>query len=390
MGAIAFTMVVGALLVLCGLALINGMEQNWLTTIAGTMVGDVSVTAGTDGDRTTFPTGGLLRAADRPEVAYATERIEFDGMISKGEATAPATVRGIAAAREERLRQTLESTAGQLLALTAAPSGGRTAVALSRQMAANLGAAAGDEVTLSGTRLDGVVFQEKATVLTVFDGSVKNAALDLWVLTPLEDAARMLGAASGQATSVRVFLKKATDAGQEQVVQALEAVDSASSLTVRTWQQTEESSWMTSVRVWRGVLLFFVAVLALLIMMGASGVIWATVLERTREVGTMRALGMTPLQVFFTLMVEMLLVGLFSSAAAAGLGYLLLLASRGGLPATTESLALTFGAKRLYPMLSGSVLALGMLFTTVLGIVSGVLPALRVSLMKEIEALRHV
>lgn len=384
MSVVAVTMVVGTLLVLTGLSFIHGMERNWLNAVAGTMVGDVSVTPAEAGKLTTFPTAEIIRAAGEASPAYVTERIELEGILTRGEASAPATVRGVDVSHEVRLVQTLRNREGDLLGLTA----GERPIAVSQKMAVDLGAGVGDAVDLIGTRLNGERFRERFKVAYIFEGNVKNAALDLWVLLPLPEARRLIGAEAGEATSVRLFLKDQSPAVYDDTRQVLAGQAKGQQLQVRSWQETDEASWMTSVYVWKGILYFFVAVLSLLISIGAFGVISATILERTREVGTMRALGMTPLQVFLTLVTELFLVGLFSSALAIGLAYALLFAARGGLPATSEALILTFGGRRVYPTLSAGVLGVGLLFTTALAVVSGLAPIIRSAVMKEIEALR--
>ncbi|MCL4553885.1 MAG: hypothetical protein M1565_01950, partial [Actinobacteria bacterium] len=295
MGVVALTMVVGTLLVLAGLAFINGMERNWLDLVAGTMVGDLGVTSGDDGEPAVFNTSEVVRAARGGEIAYVTERVEFDGIITRGDASAPATVRGVDVTREDRLVRTTRNREGDLLGLSG--STGRTPVALSKKMATDLQVRAGDEVELLGTALNGERFREKLTVAYIFEGSIRNAALDLWALLPLPDARRLIGAGEGEATSVRVFLRDRSPAAFSAVESALDRAAQGHDLRVQSWHETEESAWMTSVRIWKGILYSFVGLLSLLIIIGAFGVISATVLERTSEVGTMRALGMTPVQV---------------------------------------------------------------------------------------------
>lgn len=387
MGVIGFTLTVGALLILVGLAFVNGMERNWLNLITGTMVGDLGVTSPGDDKLVLFSTRDLVRAARETEGVEVAERIEFNGMLVKDERSAPASVRGIDVETEWRLLRTLQNATGDKLGLVARP-GEKVPVAISPQMAADLEVEVGAELTLTGMTVDGAGFAEEVRVAYIFEGNVKNAALDLWVLMPLDDARRLIGASGSVANAVRVFLP---DPEAEATVRAaLEAAVGDRELSVRSWRETDEADWMTSVYVWKGVLYFFVGMLALLIVMGTFGVISATTLERMREVGTMRAIGMTPLQAFGVLVAELLLVGVLAGAVAVGLALVILALTRGGVEATTEAMALSFGGRWLYPTLSAGVLAAGFVFTVTLAVVSGLAPISRSATVREIDALRHL
>jgi Predicted permease. len=308
-------------------------------------------------------------------------------MLVKDERSAPASVRGIDVETEWRLLRTLQNATGDKLGLVARP-GEKVPVAISPQMAADLEVEVGAELTLTGMTVDGAGFAEEVRVAYIFEGNVKNAALDLWVLMPLDDARRLIGASGSVANAVRVFLP---DPEAEATVRAaLEAAVGDRELSVRSWRETDEADWMTSVYVWKGVLYFFVGMLALLIVMGTFGVVSATTLERMREVGTMRAIGMTPLQAFGVLVAELLLVGVLAGAVAVGLALVILALTRGGVEATTEAMALSFGGRWLYPTLSAGVLAAGFVFTVTLAVVSGLAPISRSATVREIDALRHL
>ncbi len=108
---------------------------------------------------------------------------------------------------------------------------------------------------------------------------------------------------------------------------------------------------------------------------GIVNTMTVSVLERTKEIGTMKALGAKSLEVLMMFLTEALLTGLIGGIIGAGFGFLL---------------AQIIG--RFIDLPTSSSLILGMevvLFAIVTSVTSGLYPAYRASNMNPVEALRH-
>ena len=108
---------------------------------------------------------------------------------------------------------------------------------------------------------------------------------------------------------------------------------------------------------------------------GIINTMTVSVMERTREIGTLKAIGAKSLDVLMMFLTEAMLTGLIGGAIGAGFGFLL---------------AQIIG--RFIDLPTSSSLMLGsevILFAIVTSVLSGLYPAYRASNMNPVEALRH-
>ena len=116
---------------------------------------------------------------------------------------------------------------------------------------------------------------------------------------------------------------------------------------------------------------------------GAMNTMYAIVSQRTREIGTLRALGFSRFSILFSFVMESLLL----AAIAGVLGCLLALPVNGFTTATgqTQSFSELAFAFRITP----TILAVGIGFALLMGAIGGLLPALRAARMPITTALRE-
>ena len=108
---------------------------------------------------------------------------------------------------------------------------------------------------------------------------------------------------------------------------------------------------------------------------GIINTMTVSVMERTKEIGTMKAIGAKSLEVLLMFLTEAILTGFIGGALGAGFGFFL---------------ASVIG--RFIALPTSSSLLLGMevvLFAVVTSVISGLYPAYRASNMNPVEALRH-
>jgi len=115
---------------------------------------------------------------------------------------------------------------------------------------------------------------------------------------------------------------------------------------------------------------------------GAMITMYATVSNRTTEIGTLRALGFRRRSILATFMVESILLSLLGGVAGVSLAGLMQL--------VTESTTNwdTFSEVAFSFALSPAIIVAGLVFAAVMGLVGGFLPAVRAARMGIVEALR--
>jgi len=141
----------------------------------------------------------------------------------------------------------------------------------------------------------------------------------------------------------------------------------------------------------------FIFIILVIVAAGILNTVLMSVMERTRELGILKSLGMRPWSLFRLILTESLLMGLFAVAVGASLGLPLVqhfgqvgidpLALTGGEVMEMEGIAFT---DRIHPVLSW---ASGLTLTAVvvaLTLLSAVWPALRAKRILPVKALRQM
>lgn len=128
--------------------------------------------------------------------------------------------------------------------------------------------------------------------------------------------------------------------------------------------------------------IFISVVMAIGALFGALNTMYASVAQRTREIGTLRAIGFGPVAIFLSFLGESVVLGL----AGAILGCLLALPVNGIATGTTNWA--TFSEVAFTFQITAGVLGTGIVFGIAMGVIGGALPALRAARLPIVEALR--
>jgi putative ABC transport system permease protein len=127
-----------------------------------------------------------------------------------------------------------------------------------------------------------------------------------------------------------------------------------------------------------------VALIAIFIaIIGVTNTILMSVFERTREIGVMKAMGASAMDIFKIIWIETVLVCLFGGIIGT---FLAVVGSRVIEQAIRKGLPYAPAGQLVFIEPSLAVLALG--GALIMGLIAGTYPALRASLMKPIEAIR--
>jgi putative ABC transport system permease protein len=132
-----------------------------------------------------------------------------------------------------------------------------------------------------------------------------------------------------------------------------------------------------------GLAVFVSIIMSIGAVFGAMNTMYAIVSARTREVGTLRALGFSRSGVLTTFVIESVLLATVGGV----LGCLMALPANGLTGGTANA---TFSELAFAFRITPAALTVGMIFAIVMGVAGGLLPAFRAARMPIVSALREV
>lgn len=237
-------------------------------------------------------------------VRQVLPRVEFTGLISNGDKSTVMVAAGIDPDAEFAVKGPfLTVTAGKVLV-----TGQRQQVMLGEGLARSLKATPGSSLTLLASTTEGALNAVDVVVAGVFSTGIPDIDKRL-VYTDIQTAQQLL--VTQRVSSLGVFLSgmDATPAAQTRLQAALPQ------LTVQTW--LDQAPFYRSVKALYnrifGALGLIIGVIVVFVVTNAMAM---AIIERTREIGTLRALGTLPGQLVRSFALEGLLLG--GSGALAG------------------------------------------------------------------------
>lgn len=309
-------------------------------------------------------------------VRQVLPRVEFSGLVSNGDKSVVMMGVGIDPDAEFAIKGPfLTVSAGRVLA-----TGERLQVMLGQGLARSLKAAPGSSLTLLASTTEGALNALDVTVAGVFGTGVPDIDRRL-VYTDLDTAQKLL--VTPRVSSLGVFL-----AGMDDTAAAQQRLQAAwPQLAVRTWLQ--QAPFYRSVKaLYDRIFGALGLVIGLIVVFVVASTMAMAVVERTREIGTLRALGTLPGQLVRSFALEGLLLGSVGAAA-------------GALLALSTSLALLVfplqmppppGRSEGYPLqvaIDPTLYALTMLAVLLLAALASALVARRTVAMPVVDALGH-
>lgn len=134
-----------------------------------------------------------------------------------------------------------------------------------------------------------------------------------------------------------------------------------------------------------------VSVLTVIIVIGIMNTMWIAVRERTREVGTLRAIGMRKRQILIMFMTEAVLLGAAATVLGAVLGALIALSiDAAGIRAPIEAMQIVLMSDTIgMSVQPGQLVSAVVLFTTITAL-SAVWPSVRASRLQPVTAIHHI
>ena len=259
-------------------------------------------------------------------------------------------------------------------------------VMLGAGLARALGAKAGDLITVMTTTPDGALNAADAAVVAVLQYPIKEVD-DRLLFMPYRAAARLLKV-EGKVHTLAVLLNDARETDGAAKSFAAAARSAGRSVAVKTWLET--AAFYKQVRLlYIGIFVFTGVVLAVVVILAVANTMTMSVFERTREIGTLLAIGMERGQVKRIFLYEGLLLAIGGTLIGAALSLVL----RAALNSTGIHLPPPPGGTRgslLYVRFFPIAYAAGFVLMTATLLVASWWPARRASNLNPVEALAHV
>jgi putative ABC transport system permease protein len=321
-------------------------------------------------------------AAADPSVEAVLPRIEFVGLATGGAKSVPFLGVGVDPAPETSASLARELVvAGRYLSDPDAAE-----VVVGTGLASALGAKTNQTVTLMATTPEGALNAVDAVVVGFVDVKIKELN-DRYLATGLGVASRLLESPHTVSKLV-VFLREG--AAEEQAARRLErALHGAGfPVAVRRWKDLAVFYGQVKL-LYAGIFGFVGTVLVVIVILSAAIVMTMAVTERTREIGTLRAIGTRPSGIRRMFLAE----GAVLAVAGCVVGALIALVVRAALNASGIILPPPPGAShglpinvRLYPL----AYAAGMITMVATMVGASWFPARRASRIPIVDALAHV
>jgi putative ABC transport system permease protein len=246
-----------------------------------------------------------------PEVQMMARRLEVQGLISNGDTTLPFLGRGIQPGKETATQAFLTMVRGTVLL-----EGDEREVLVARGLAAALDLDVGARVTLLTSTLHGTLNGADAAVAGIFETGSEDFDQRA-VLLPLPLATTLLGSERLDKLVMVLDDTRHTDAVAARVASRLG--EARLGLEVKRWSDLA-TFYHRVVRIYEAMYRFIASVIGLLVVLGIANTVAMAVLERTREIGTLLALGVRRRRVVELFVLEGLFVGALGAAVGVALG----------------------------------------------------------------------
>jgi putative ABC transport system permease protein len=241
-----------------------------------------------------------------PQVRQVLPRVEFSGLISNGDKSTVMMATGIDPDSEFAIKGPfLSVTAGEILTNGATEA----EVMLGEGLAKSLKAKPGSSLTLLASTTDGALNAMDVRVKGVFSTGVPEMD-KRFVYTDIATAQKLLN--TQKVSSMGVFLARMdmTEAAQQRFAAA------NPQLKVQTW--LDQAFFYKAVRdLYNRIFGALGLIIGLIVVFVVTNAMAMAIIERTRELGTLRAMGTLPSQLLRTLGLEGMVLGGVGALAGA-------------------------------------------------------------------------
>jgi putative ABC transport system permease protein len=314
-----------------------------------------------------------------PDVGLTTTKLSVSGLISNGKVSTIFIGEGMVPEDAVKLNGNFRKDRGGLLD-PAAPEAGLVATDLARMLKLK----PAQYATLLVSTISGQTNAMDLEMLNTFNTG--NAGTnDKFLLLPLKFVQQLLS--TDGADRVVVMLRDGDRLDEARARIGAELAAAGFDVELYSWKDL--SDFYNQVhRLFNMIFAFIFAIVLIVVLMSIINTTTMSVVERTREIGTLRALGMNRRQVSLLFTVEGVQLALLGGA----IGVLLTLAVGAGVNLIGFSYVPPNGSDAVHLLIDfvPPVMTMVFLLLAVVASVAAFIPARRVTMMKVVDALGHV
>lgn len=319
-----------------------------------------------------------------PEIKMIAAELDFTGLAASRETSAPCMGRGVEVDKDFLLSTFDRLVEGEQLSLDGLPDDGLVGKGLSGALGAKLDGV----LTLLVVTKSGALNALDMTVRGIVQGAAKEYD-DTILKLSLQHAQRLM---ARKDVSKIVILLKHTQKTDE-MAKRLDEIIKAKNLNIeyKTW--VELAQFYHGVRgLYRGMFIVFLSIIFVVAVLSVLNTMTMSVMERVREIGTLRALGTSRKSTIKIFLVEGLMLGVIGALVAIFVTLFIAFMInyvKGGILLPPPP-GRTFGYQAYFDVPEHPwILFFGFLVSMVTCLVSSILPAIKASKMNIVDALRH-
>ncbi len=317
-------------------------------------------------------------------VDYITKKIQFMGNVFSESSSVQAQIMGM---EPEGIRRktNLKMVKGRYL-----NNDDRMSLIISEKLAARLNIDVGDKVAIVTNTPSGGMNAKDLNVAGIFSVITGLQFVDHLIYVSIWDTQDLMGLEDGHVFSLGVYIHDVDSVDSYKVGIAEELKKNGQNYHVLSWKEAM-SGLLAQYYFLKRIIFVFTVILFLIICIGVINSVFLSIGERTREIGTIMALGGKRKAIVFLFMMEGTVHALFFSIVGClvGVGLTLLLESL-GIQAFSKGTVWLFGGKVLHPYLKASSVFLPFCFVVSSTLVGILYPVFKASRLDPLKALSHV
>lgn len=241
-----------------------------------------------------------------PEIMLVTPQLRLNGLITDGKVSTIFIAQGyVPSSREAFMKGTqlklMEPFDGKALD-DVAPSG----IGISRGLSRFLNLSLGSEVVVMSTTAEGQMNALDAEIYQLFDAPLSSLN-DRFIRVPFQFAQQLYDTDGAHIMSVLLDKTSQTESVRNQLQKIFESRHL--NIEIHTWNELSE--WYIRVKnMFDVIFLFLFTIVFIIVTMSVINTMSMAVLERTREIGTLRSLGLKRRGVLFLFAIESFMIGI--------------------------------------------------------------------------------
>ncbi len=315
----ALAMIVGFTLLSLTIGLSDGAYGNIITMFTRNRIGHIQVHREGYLDKPSLyktidnvsAVGEVIQSVEGVEAW--TPRVYGAGLGSVGEKSTGIQIIGVDVAREtQATRFDQKVVEGSTLGETASHE-----AVIGKGLAKIVSAAVGSEIVIVSQGADGSIANDLYRIVGIVE-SGDDATDRVGCYLHIEDAQELL-VLNGRAHEIVVIVSNINQV--DKITRAIKTQLSDSTLDVAPWQEVAKSFYRAMRTDQQGDAISRLVIM-LIVAIGVLNTVLMSVLERTREYGVLKAVGTKPMQVFWLVVCEVVIIALGSICVGALLGVL--------------------------------------------------------------------